>query len=68
MPTNLALDDRLIEEAQKLGRHRTKKEAVTAALDEYISRRKQLDVIGLFGKIDFDENYDYKRARRAKRG
>jgi hypothetical protein len=68
MATNLALDDRLIEEAQKLGRHRTKKEAVTAALDEYISRRKQLDVIGLFGKIDFDENYDYKRERKAKRG
>jgi hypothetical protein len=68
MPTNLAIDDRLIEEAQKLGRHRTKKDAVTAALDEYISRRKQLDVIGLFGKIDFDENYDYKKERRSKRG
>ncbi len=36
MPTNLAIDDRLIEQAQKLGRHRTKKDAVTAALDEYI--------------------------------
>jgi hypothetical protein len=68
MATNLAIDDRLIEEAQKLGRHRTKKAAVTAALDEYISRRKQLDVIGLFGRIDYDENYDYKRQRRAKRG
>jgi hypothetical protein len=68
MPTNLAIDDRLIEEAQKLGCHRTKKDAVTAALDEYISRRKQLEIIALFGKIDFDEKYDYKRERRAKRG
>jgi hypothetical protein len=68
MPTNLAIDDRLIAEAQKLGRHRTKKEAVTAALDEYIRRRKQLDVLALFGKIDYDENYDYKRERRSKRG
>jgi Bacterial antitoxin of type II TA system, VapB len=68
MPTNLAIDDRLIEEAQKLGRHRTKKEAVTAALDEYIRRRKQLDVIALFGQIDYDKNYDYKRERRSKRG
>jgi Arc/MetJ family transcription regulator len=67
MPTNLAIDDRLIEEAQKLGRHRTKKDAVNAALDEYVRRRKQQEIISLFGTIDYDENYDYKRARRMKR-
>ncbi len=67
MPTNLALDDRLIEEAKKLGHHRTKKEAVTAALDEYIRRRKQLEILSLFGTIDYDDAYDYKRARRMKR-
>ena len=31
MPTNLAIDDRLLEEAQKVGGHRTKRETVTAA-------------------------------------
>src|SRR5580704_158088 len=67
MPTNLAIDDRLIDEARKLGRHRTKKETVTAALDEYIKRRKQQQVISLFGTIDYDPDYDYKRARRKKR-
>jgi Arc/MetJ family transcription regulator len=67
MPTNLAIDDRLIEEAQKLGRHRTKKDAVTAALDEYIARRKQQDILKRFGTIDFDERYDYKHERRSKR-
>lgn len=67
MPTNLAIDDRLIEKAQKLGRHRTKKETVTAALDEYIRRRQQKEIVSLFGTIDYDENYDYKRERRAKR-
>jgi len=67
MPTNLAIDDHLIEEAQKLGRHRTKKDAVNAALDEYVRRRKQQEIISLFGTIDYDENYDYKRARRTKR-
>ena len=67
MPTNLALDDRLILEAQKLGKHRTKKEAVTAALDEYVRRRKQMEIISLFGTIDYDPAYDYKRARRMKR-
>lgn len=66
MPTNLALDDRLIEEAKKLGRHRTKKAAVTAALDEYIQRRKQLEFLSLFGTVDFDESYNYKRERRSK--
>ena len=52
MPTNLDLDDRLIEEAQKLGKHRTKKDAVTAALGEYIQRRKQQDILPLFGTIE----------------
>lgn len=67
MPTNLALDDRLIEEAQKLGRHRTKREAVNAALDEYIRRHKQQEIISLFGSIEYDKNYDYKRDRRRQR-
>lgn len=66
MPTNLAIDDRLIAEAQKVGHHRTKKEAVTAALDEYIRKRKQLAILEMFGKVDFDENYDYKRERERK--
>lgn len=67
MPTNLAIDDRLIDEARKLGRHRTKKETVNAALDEYIRRRKQLDVLALFGTIDYGDAHDYKRTRRSKR-
>lgn len=66
MPTNLAIDDRLIAEAQKVGHHRTKKEAVTAALDEYIRKRKKLDVLEMFGKIDYDKNYDYKLERDRK--
>jgi hypothetical protein len=67
MPTNLALDDKLIEEARKVGGHKTKKAAVTAALDEYIRRRKQLDIVRLFGTINFDPAYDYKAERKAKR-
>jgi Arc/MetJ family transcription regulator len=67
MPTNLAIDDRLIQEAQKLGHHRTKKDAVTAALDEYIQRLKQQEILPLFGTVDFDETYNYKRERRSKR-
>jgi Arc/MetJ family transcription regulator len=67
MPTNLHLDDRLIEEAQKLGKHRTKKDAVTAALGEYIQRRKQQGILALFGAIENDEAYDYKHERSRKR-
>jgi len=66
VPTNLAIDDRLIAEAQKLGRHRTKKEAVNAALDEYVQRRKQQQILALFGTIEYDGNYDYKRQRRKR--
>lgn len=67
MPTNLDIDDRLIDEARKLGHHRTKKEAVSAALDEYIKRRKQQAILSLFGAVEYDEKYDYKRERRGVR-
>ena len=67
MPTNLAIDDRLLAEAQKVGRHRTKRETVNAALAEYVQRRKQRRLLGLFGTIDFDPAYSYKRERAAKR-
>ena len=68
MPTNLAIDDRLIEEAKKLGHHRTKKEAVNVALEEYIRRHRQQAILEAFGAIEYDRNYDYKRERRSKRG
>jgi hypothetical protein len=67
MATNLAIDDSLIEEARRIGHHKTKKEAVTAALDEYIRWRKQLKILDHFGTIDFDPNYDYKKMRQLDR-
>ena len=66
MATNLAIDDKLIIEAQKIGGHKTKKSAVTEALKEYIMRRKQMEIIGLFGKIEYGKNYDYKIGRVRK--
>jgi len=63
MPTNLAIDDRLIEEARELGSHKTKKAAVTAAIEEYIRHRKQLGVVKSFGQIAYDPSYDYKAGR-----
>jgi hypothetical protein len=68
MATNLALDDKLIDAARKLGGHKTKKAAVTAALDEYVRRHKQQEIISAFGTIDFDPDYDYKAERKRKRG
>lgn len=67
MPTNLAIDDKLIEQAQKLGRHRSKKDTVNAALDEYIRRRKQLALVPLFGTIEYERDYNYKHERSKKR-
>jgi Arc/MetJ family transcription regulator len=67
MATNLALDDALIEEARRAGKHKTKKEAVTAALDEYVRRRKQVRILEAFGSFEFDPGYDYKAERRKKR-
>lgn len=67
MATNLAIDDRLIEEARKSGKHKTKKEAVTTALQEYIQRHRQRRILEAFGTFDFDPSYDYKAERRRKR-
>ena len=64
IPTNLAIDDRLLEEAQEVGGYRTKLETVTAALQEYIKRRKQQEILSLFGTIDYERDYDYKRERK----
>ncbi len=66
MATNLALDDRLIEAARKAGGHKTKKAAVTAALEEYVRHRERLGLIEMFGTVDFDPEYDHKAARRSK--
>lgn len=66
MPTNLAIDDQLIENARRIGRHKTKKAAVTEAIIEYIQRREQLKILGLFGTIDYDDDYDYKEQRNKK--
>jgi len=63
MATNLALDDKLILQALKVGHHKTKREAVTTALKEYIAHKKQLNIFKLFGLIYFDKDYDYKKAR-----
>lgn len=63
MATNLDLDDHLIEAARRSGGHRTKKEAVTAALREYVQYRRRLKLLELAGTIDFDSGYDYKRER-----
>jgi len=67
MATNLALDDRLIEDARRAGGHKTKKEAVTAALDEYVKLRKQRRILQAFGTFDFDPAYDYKTERYPRR-
>lgn len=66
MPTNLAIDDSLIEQAQLLGRHKTKKAVVTEALEEYIQRRKQKNILELFNKIEYEKGYDYKEQRKNK--
>jgi Arc/MetJ family transcription regulator len=67
MPTNLAVDDKLIEEARRIGKHKTKREAVTRALSEYVAHRKRLEILSSFGTIDFDPKYDYKAERKRKR-
>jgi Arc/MetJ family transcription regulator len=64
MPTNLAIDDKLLIRAQKVGKKRTKKETVNEALMEYVQRREQKKILSLFGTIDYYDDYDPKQFRR----
>jgi len=61
--TNLQIDDRLITKAVKLGEHRTKKAAVTQALVDYIHHLEQEKILSLFGSIDYNPKFDYKKQR-----
>jgi len=63
MATNLQLDDKLIREAVTLSGHKTKKAAVTQALTDYVRHLQQEKILDLFGKVDFNPAYDYKRQR-----
>jgi Arc/MetJ family transcription regulator len=63
MATNLAIDPKLIDKALKIGGEKTKKAAVTKALEEYIARRDQRRLLDLVGKLDWDPDYDYKKER-----
>lgn len=63
MPTHLVIDVRLLNQALKNGGYHTRRETVNQALFEFIQRRKQAEVASLFGKIDYDPEYDYKAAR-----
>lgn len=63
MATNLQIDDKLIAQAVKLGKHRTKKAAVTQALTDYIHHLEQENILSLFGTVDYDPEYDHKKQR-----
>jgi len=64
MATNLTLNDQLLNEALTIGGFKTKKDTVNCALKEFVERRQQMKIVGLFGKMPFDEDYDYKKGRK----
>ena len=63
MRTNVVIDDKLIQEALRLSKLKTKKEIIHKALEEFIQNRKRLDLREVRGKIRFAEGYDYKKMR-----
>ena len=66
MATNLDIDPKLIERALKVSGERTKKAAVTKALEEFIARHDQKRLLDLVGKLEWDPQYDYKASRGAR--
>lgn len=67
MPTNLAIDGNLLDRAKRVGGFRTRKEAVTVALEELIARCEQRKILNALGTIDFRKDWDYKKERREYR-
>jgi Arc/MetJ family transcription regulator len=63
MATNLSIDPDLLERALEVSGERTKKAAVTKALQEFIARRRQKRLLDLIGKLEWDESYNYKAER-----
>ena len=63
MATNLAIDEKLLNEALEISGLKTKKDTVNLALKEFVDRRKQLEILSIFGKMDPDPDYDYKKGR-----
>jgi len=63
MATNLAIDPELLERAVEVSGERTKKAAVTKALQEFIARREQRRVVELMGKLEWDDSFNYKAGR-----
>ncbi|MBA4368453.1 MAG: DUF2191 domain-containing protein [Desulfobacterium sp.] len=63
MATNLAIDNNLLNEALEVSGLKTKKDTVNLALKEFVNRRKQLEIINMFRKMDPDPDYDYKKGR-----
>ena len=66
MATNLSIDPDLLERALEVSGERTKKAAVTKALQEFIARRRQKRLLELVGKLEWDDTYDYKAERGRK--
>ncbi len=66
MATNLSIDNELLKTALEVGGLKTKKDTVNLALEEFIQRRKADEIISLFGTIDYDGDYDYKKMRIRK--
>jgi Arc/MetJ family transcription regulator len=63
MATNLAINDNLLNKALEIGGYKSKKDTVNAALEEFIKRRDAKELIEIFGTIEYDESYDYKKMR-----
>lgn len=66
MPTNLNIDDSLLEKAVILGKHKSKREAVNTALEEYVKLRKQMRIKELFNSVDYEKTYNFKKQRSRK--
>ncbi len=63
MATNLSIEPKLLEKALLVSGEKTKKAAVTKALEEFVARREQRKLLDLFGRLEWNPDFDYKKER-----
>jgi Arc/MetJ family transcription regulator len=64
MKTHMEIDDELLADAMKLGRHRTKRSAVESALQHYVRWRARQELLALRGKVRWIGDLDRMRGRQ----
>ena len=67
MATDFSIEPAQPDEALAVAGRKIKKAMVARALQEFVGRRRQRELVKLFGTLDWDEDFDYNGERVRRR-